>query len=484
MKRTTFVTGFLLVSLLLSACSVIGRNDPAQAAQNSGNTGASGSNTRELPQAMKLALGTFKLEKTSTPVDAAEAAQLLFLWKGMRNLSQEQTVATEEAQGLVKQIQETMKPEQIDAINGMNLSFQDIATIAKETGLDLGSFGGQSGNLSPECAGDLPGCPPEWRWWRRLWRRNTRRRGGGGNRQGGGIPGAGGPPVSSTNTSGASQTRGAGGSFSKLGISPTMIDAVIQYLQTKAEINIHQFSFKRAARMAEKRILVVDDDHEVVRLMRGYLEQSGYEVLVAYNGQTAMHMIRRERPDLVLLDLMLPDLDGWDITRSVRADPVLKHTPIIVLTARVTDADKIVGLELGADDYVTKPYNPREVVSRVRARLRIQDGVYEAAQQKILRLGGLQIDLGRRETVVDGRDVSLTATEFEILRVLMEQAGYVLTRSELIREALGSNFLGIDRTLDSHIRNLRQKIETDPKNPLYIKTVYGVGYRLEPGVEQ
>jgi two-component system alkaline phosphatase synthesis response regulator PhoP len=236
--------------------------------------------------------------------------------------------------------------------------------------------------------------------------------------------------------------------------------------------------------MAEKRILVVDDDHEVVRLMRGYLEQSGYEVLVAYNGQTAMHIIRRDRPDLVLLDLMLPDLDGWEITRSVRADPILMHTPIILLTARVTDADKIVGLELGADDYITKPYNPREVVSRVRARLRIQDGAYEAAQQKILHLGSLQIDLGRRETRVDGRDVSLTATEFEILRVLMEQAGYVLTRSELIREALGSNFLGIDRTLDSHIRNLRQKIETDPKNPAYIKTVYGVGYRLESGVEQ
>jgi two-component system alkaline phosphatase synthesis response regulator PhoP len=236
--------------------------------------------------------------------------------------------------------------------------------------------------------------------------------------------------------------------------------------------------------MPEKRILVVDDDHEVVRLMRGYLEQSGYTVLVAYNGQTAMHIIRRERPDLVLLDLMLPDLSGWEITRSVRADPVLKHTPIIVLTARVNDADKIVGLELGADDYVTKPYNPREVVSRVRARLRIQDGVYEAAQQKILRLGGLQIDLGRRETHVDGRAVSLTATEFDILRILMEQAGYVLTRNELIREALGSDFLGIDRTLDSHIRNLRQKIEADPKNPLYIRTVYGVGYRLELGVKQ
>jgi DNA-binding response OmpR family regulator len=128
---------------------------------------------------------------------------------------------------------------------------------------------------------------------------------------------------------------------------------------------------------------------------------------------------------------------------------------------------------------VTKPYNPREVVSRVRARLRIQDGSQVAAKQKILRVGDLQIDVGRRETLVRGRQVVLTVTEFEILRVLMEQAGYVLTRSELIRRALGIDFLGIDRTLDSHVRNLRQKIEPDPKNPQYIKTVYGVGYRLE-----
>jgi hypothetical protein len=184
---------------------------------------------------MKLALGTFKLEKTNTPVDAAEATQLLFLWKGMRNLSQEQTVATEEVQGLVKQIQQTMKPEQIDAINGMNLSFQDIATVAKETGLDLGSFGGQSGNISPEAratfqanrqngggggnfGGGIPGAG-----------------GGGGNRQGGFIPGAGGPPASSTNTTGTTQTRGAGGAFSKLGISPAMINAVIQFLQAKVK---------------------------------------------------------------------------------------------------------------------------------------------------------------------------------------------------------------------------------------------------------
>jgi two-component system alkaline phosphatase synthesis response regulator PhoP len=178
---------------------------------------------------------------------------------------------------------------------------------------------------------------------------------------------------------------------------------------------------------------------------------------------------------------MLPDRDGYDVTRTVRNDPNLMHMPIIMLTARVSDTDKIVGLELGADDYVTKPYNPREVVARVRARLRVQTGGQEPFQNKILRVGGLQMDIGRHEILVEGRPGFLTATEFEILRVMMEQTGYVLTRSELIRKAFGDEFLGIERTLDSHIRNLRQKIEPDPKYPQYIKTVYGVGYRLEAG---
>lgn len=231
--------------------------------------------------------------------------------------------------------------------------------------------------------------------------------------------------------------------------------------------------------MLKQRILVVDDDKEVVRLMRAYLEQAGYEVLVAYNGESALHSLRREQPDLVLLDLMLPDRNGWDITRILRNDPLLKATPIIMLTARVTDTDKILGLELGADDYVTKPYNPREVVARVRARLRIQQEVQDPSQHKVLRAGSLQMEVGRREVRVANRNVNLTASEFEILRVLMEQSGYVVTRSELIRKALGSDFLGLERTLDSHIRNLRYKIEPDPKSPQYIKTVYGVGYRLE-----
>jgi two-component system alkaline phosphatase synthesis response regulator PhoP len=223
-----------------------------------------------------------------------------------------------------------------------------------------------------------------------------------------------------------------------------------------------------------KRILVVDDDREVVRLMRAYLEQAAYEVLVAYDGETAVQILRRDRPDLVLLDLMLPGRDGLDITRLVRSDPALAQIPIIMLTARIEDTDKIVGLEMGADDYVTKPYNPREVVARVRARLRSHD----APQSQMLQVGRLQMDIYRREVTLDGSNIELTPTEFQLLRLLMEQAGYVFTRSELIRKGLGADFEGIDRTLDSHIRNLRSKIESNPRHPEYIQTVYGVGYKL------
>lgn len=226
--------------------------------------------------------------------------------------------------------------------------------------------------------------------------------------------------------------------------------------------------------MVKQRILVVDDDREVVRLMRAYLEQAGYEVLVAYDGETAIHTLRRERPDLLLLDLMLPDRDGYDITRLVRTDATLSTLPIIMLTARVDDTDKIVGLEMGADDYVTKPYNPREVVARVRARLRKP----ELLRPQILQVGSLQMDIGRREVTVQDEPVNLTASEFDLLRVMLEQAGYVFTRSELINKGLGADYEGLDRTLDSHIRNLRQKIEPNPKQPTFIQTVHGVGYRV------
>jgi DNA-binding response OmpR family regulator len=227
-----------------------------------------------------------------------------------------------------------------------------------------------------------------------------------------------------------------------------------------------------------QRILVVDDDKEIVRLVQAYLEQAGFQVLTAHDGETALHSLRRDRPDLVVLDLMLPDRDGWDITRLVRRDTVLAKTPIIMLTARVEDADKIVGLELGADDYVTKPFNPREVVARVRSVLRRSQPGEALSQQRVLQLAGLLIDLDRHEVLLDGQPVELTPTEFDLLRTLMDNPGYAFTRMELIEQGLGYEYEGLERTLDSHIKNLRRKIEPDPKKPTYIQTVYGVGYRL------
>ena len=235
--------------------------------------------------------------------------------------------------------------------------------------------------------------------------------------------------------------------------------------------------------MVKETILVVDDDKEIVRLVRGYLQQAGYDVLVAYDGETAVHTLRRENVDLLVLDLMLPDRDGWDITRLIRSDASLAHTPIIMLTARVEDVDKILGLELGADDYVTKPFNPRELVARVRALLRRSQADQRPATQT-LQVADLRLDAGRREVTVAGRAVDLTPTEFDLLRALMENPGYAFTRDELMEKGLGYAYTGMGRTLDSHVKNLRHKIEPDPKNPIYIETVYGVGYRLADAPER
>ncbi len=226
-----------------------------------------------------------------------------------------------------------------------------------------------------------------------------------------------------------------------------------------------------------QRILVVDDDKQIARLIRSYLEQAGYQVVVAYDGETALHALRREAPDLVVLDLMLPDRDGWDVTRTVRSDPALAATPIIMVTARVEDTDKIVGLELGADDYVSKPFNPRELVSRVRAVLR-RTGGQPAAVSPVLSAGALRLDPDRHEARLDGQPLDLTPTEFDLLRTLMASSGHAFTRGELIEQALGYTYEGLDRTVDSHIKNLRRKIEPDPANPVYLQTVYGVGYRF------
>jgi two-component system alkaline phosphatase synthesis response regulator PhoP len=225
------------------------------------------------------------------------------------------------------------------------------------------------------------------------------------------------------------------------------------------------------------RILVVDDDHEIVRLLRAYLEQANFYVLIANDGKTALHMLRGDKPSLMLLDLMLPDQDGWDITRIVRSDPRLNSLPIIMLTARVEDTDKIIGLELGADDYVTKPFNPREVVARVRSILRRSQGGYTEAPAA-LQWAGLNMDLARRVVTLNGQPIDLTPTEFNLLRVLLGNPGYVFTRAELIEQSFGYEYESLERTLDSHIKNLRKKLETDPKQPQYIQTVYGVGYQL------
>ncbi len=226
-----------------------------------------------------------------------------------------------------------------------------------------------------------------------------------------------------------------------------------------------------------QRILVVDDDREIVRLVKSYLEQAGYQALTAYDGETALHVMRSDHPDLVVLDLMLPGRDGWNLTRLARGDASLMDIPIIMLTARVEDTDKILGLELGADDYITKPFNPREVVARVRSVLRRAQGGLNTLPH-VLQVGDLLMDLDRHEVQMKGEPVDLTLTEFKLLRTLMENPGYAFTRSELIERGLGHEYEGMERTLDSHIKNLRRKIEPDPRKPTYIETVYGVGYRL------
>ena len=229
--------------------------------------------------------------------------------------------------------------------------------------------------------------------------------------------------------------------------------------------------------MGTQQIPVVDDDKSITKIVKAYLEQAGYRVLVAFDGESAMHTLLSEKPDLLILDLMLPDRDGWDITNSIRNDKRLAATPIIMLTARVGDSDKIVGLELGADDYVTKPFNPREVVARVRAQLRRRQ-LEQAEQIERLEVGALQLDLGSRTLTLKGKLIELTPTEFNLLEIFMESPGHTFDRETLLEKALGYGYEGFGRTLDTHIRNLRKKIEPDPKHPTYIQTVYSIGYRL------
>jgi DNA-binding response OmpR family regulator len=224
------------------------------------------------------------------------------------------------------------------------------------------------------------------------------------------------------------------------------------------------------------RILVVDDEPRITRLVRDYLENAGFAVTAAHDGAEALMRARTERPDLVVLDLGLPGLDGLDVTRSLRRD---SGVPIIMLTARDDEADRIVGLELGADDYVTKPFSPRELVARVRAVLRRRDAAAEGAET--LTAGDLILDVPRMRAEVGGRRVELTTTEFQLLTAMARQPGRVFTRSQLLDAIHGIAFESYERAIDAHVKNIRRKIEPDPRAPRHLLTVYGVGYRLTDG---
>ncbi|MBK7201813.1 MAG: response regulator transcription factor [Anaerolineae bacterium] len=221
-------------------------------------------------------------------------------------------------------------------------------------------------------------------------------------------------------------------------------------------------------------ILVVDDDKKIVQLVSLYLRKEGYRVLPAFDGQEALEIARSQQPDLIVLDLFLPELDGTDVCRLLRAD---SRVPIIMLTARATDEDKLLGLDLGADDYLTKPFNPRELVARVRAVLRRT--LPDDDTNGELHFGDLAISLVRREVAAHGQPVSLTPTEFRLLETLVREPGRAFSRSELLDRAFGFDYDGIERTVDVHIMNLRRKIEPQPGTPRYIMTVPGFGYRFE-----
>jgi DNA-binding response OmpR family regulator len=227
------------------------------------------------------------------------------------------------------------------------------------------------------------------------------------------------------------------------------------------------------------RVLIIEDQVKIVHWLTTFLEQANFEVLSAFDGATGLQIARSEQPDVIILDLMLPDMDGLDVCRTLRQR---SDVFIIMLTARVEEADRLIGLELGADDYVTKPFSPREVVARIRALLRRANGAL-TTQPRALVCGPLALDPSRRTCTLAGNPVLLTPTEFAILETLMHHPGIPFTRERLIAEALGYDYAGYERTVDVHIRNLRRKIEVNPQEPRFILTVFGVGYRFAEAEE-
>lgn len=222
------------------------------------------------------------------------------------------------------------------------------------------------------------------------------------------------------------------------------------------------------------RVLIIEDQIKIVHGLGKFLADANFEVLSAFDGRTGLLLARTEQPDVIILDLMLPDMDGLDVCRSLRQR---SDVFIVMLTARVEEADRLIGLELGADDYVTKPFSAREVVARIRALLRRANGKL-STQQRALTNGPLVLDPIRRSCTLNGEAVNLTPTEFSLLETLMHHPGIPYTRERLITEALGYDYAGYERTVDVHIRNLRRKIEPDSQNPRFILTIFGIGYRF------
>jgi DNA-binding response OmpR family regulator len=223
-----------------------------------------------------------------------------------------------------------------------------------------------------------------------------------------------------------------------------------------------------------KKILVVDDKRELRTLLKSYLTQEGFDVTDAGDGREALFVARREKPDLIILDLMMAEMGGYDFLRTYSREA---DTPVIILTAKLEENDKVLGLELGADDYVTKPFSPRELTARVRAVLRRMEK-QQSSEQNILREGDIFVDQSARIITVSGKPIDLTPSEFDLLVTMMSAPGRVFSRLELLERLQGTAYEGYERTIDVHIRNLRTKIEPDPSNPSYIETVYGAGYRF------